>query len=147
MADDAEKPPEGKTRSTFSKAMRLRKGPEFQAVFSRRISVSDKSLVVYALANGLSHCRLGLSISKKTTKTAPARNRWKRVLREAFRLDQSHYPMALDLVVLVRMKHAGKMQDVRQALLKQVERVAKRVQSRKDPLNLPTAEKPEEPPP
>lgn len=113
----------------FTKSMRLRNGPEFQAVFSRRISVSDKTLVLYAIPNGLICSRLGLSISKKVTRTAPARNRWKRVLREVFRLNQNLFPQPLDLVFLVRAPFPEGFDSVRESVRKLLDRIARRLNS------------------
>jgi len=56
-------------------------------------------LILFAVPNGLPHSRLGLSVSKKIG-NAVVRNRWKRLIREAFRTSQSVLPGGLDLVVL-----------------------------------------------
>jgi ribonuclease P protein component len=86
---------------SFPKSHRLTKGSEFDAVFDRKQSRADRHLVVYAAANELGHPRLGLVVSRKVSKRAVVRNRWKRLLREAFRLVQHDLP-PLDLVCLPR---------------------------------------------
>lgn len=53
--------------------------------------------------NNLEHPRLGLIVSKKTAKRANARNRFKRVTRESFRLIQGSLPN-VDIVILSRGK-------------------------------------------
>ena len=58
-------------------------------------------LVLYACANGLDHSRLGMVVSRKVG-GAVTRAKWKRCLREAFRLSQRELPAGLDLVVLPR---------------------------------------------
>lgn len=118
---------EGNHRWKFTKAMRLRKGHQFQAVFQRRVSVSDKSMVVYGLWNDVGHGRIGLSISKRVTRTAPARNRWKRILREAYRLDHETYPPGLDLVILARSPLPGPLSQVRQSLARLLVKLARRL--------------------
>ena len=54
-----------------------------------------------AIPNTLDHPRLGLAISRKVARTAVARNRIKRVVRESFRQRQGQLD-ALDIVILGR---------------------------------------------
>ena len=85
--------------SRFTRLMRLRKNVDFRKVFNTRSSVADQLLVVYAMPNGLPQARLGVSVSKKHG-NAVKRNRWKRAIREAFRLNQAQIPQGFDYVVL-----------------------------------------------
>ena len=67
-------------------------------------------MTVLATPNTLGHPRLGLAISRKVAKTAVARNRIKRAVRESFRVHQGRLD-ALDIVVLGRsgvMRCTGK---------------------------------------
>jgi ribonuclease P protein component len=84
----------------FSKPMRLLKSDDFESVFAARTSAGDELLVVYGVNNELGHPRLGLTVSRKTGR-ATTRNRWKRTVREAFRLVQQELP-SLDLVCIPR---------------------------------------------
>lgn len=59
-------------------------------------------MTVLATPNPLQHPRLGLAISRKVARTAVARNRIKRVIRESYRHWQSRLG-ALDIVVLGRI--------------------------------------------
>lgn len=61
----------------------------------------DQTLLVFAHDNGLPHARLGLSVSRKVG-NAVQRNRWKRLLREAFRMEQQALPAGIDLVAIPR---------------------------------------------
>jgi ribonuclease P protein component len=79
----------------------LRKNSEFQSVYERRASASDGRLLVFVLKNELSHARLGLSVSRKHG-GAVVRNRWKRLLREAFRLSLAELPSDVDIVCIPR---------------------------------------------
>lgn len=87
--------------NTFPKSHHLRNGADFRRVYDSGRSASDATLVVYALANDLPHPRLGLSVSRKVG-NAVARNRWKRLLREAFRLSRDELPSGHDLVLIPR---------------------------------------------
>ena len=87
------------THFRFSKSARLLKSAEFDRVFRARCTASDRLIVVYAARNEYLHPRLGLTVSRKLG-NAVVRNRWKRSLREAFRLVQHELPAGLDIVVL-----------------------------------------------
>jgi len=82
----------------FGKELRLRKPADFDRVYQARVYAADDVLVVNGDANGLAHPRLGLSVSKKVG-NAVIRNRWKRLIREAFRLSQAELPAGIDLIV------------------------------------------------
>jgi ribonuclease P protein component len=81
---------------------RLTQNKQYQAVFERKRSVSNQNLVLYATENHLEFSRLGISISRRKTKTAVARNSIKRIVREAFRTSKDQLPKGLDLVVVPR---------------------------------------------
>gem|GEM_PF-34688 len=85
----------------FRKEDRLRKNTEFQCVYAYRLSVSDNVLIVYGFPNDLGRTRLGISVSRKMG-NAVVRNRWKRLIREAFRLHilTDTHAAGLDLVVI-----------------------------------------------
>jgi ribonuclease P protein component len=83
----------------FSKFLRLRSTGQFQRVFAARNSAADHTLIVLAASSELPHCRLVLSVSKKVG-NAVVRNRWKRLIREAFRKSKSELPSGFDFVVL-----------------------------------------------
>jgi ribonuclease P protein component len=121
---------------TFPKTRRLLKAAEFDRVFHRRRSQSDSLVVVYACENDLPHTRLGLVVSRKCG-NAVVRNRWKRCLREAFRLAQQELPAGLDLVVLPRKGAASATPRLRQSLLMLAERLSR--QLKKSPPALPAA--------
>ena len=83
----------------FPKSFRLCRAGQFQNVFATRCSVADHAIILFAAPNDLPYCRLGLSVSKKIG-NAVVRNRWKRLLREAFRTIRSELPEGFDLLVL-----------------------------------------------
>ncbi len=87
----------------FPRTARLLRPAEFANVYERRQSVASGPLVVYAAANGCAdgRVRLGLSVSRRIG-TAVVRNRWKRRLREAFRVVRASLPAGTDIVIVVR---------------------------------------------
>jgi len=106
------------SRFYFPKSVRLLKSAEFDRVFQRRCCFADGLIVVYFAVEDSLRPRLGLVVSRKCG-NAVVRNRWKRALREAFRLVQHQLPRHLDLVVLPKR---GARPDVArlQASLKQL---------------------------
>jgi ribonuclease P protein component len=107
-------------------AHRIRSQRDFQAVYRRRASASDGSLVVFGLANGLGHARLGLSVSRKIG-CAVVRNRWKRLLREAFRQSRAQLPPGVDMVVVVRQPGRPELAPLKAALVRLAGRAAARL--------------------
>jgi ribonuclease P protein component len=83
----------------FPKTARIRKSPEFKRVFDARLSAANHILIVFAIPNGLEQSRLGISVSRKVG-NAVIRNRWKRLIREAFRKTRSEFDGTFDLVVV-----------------------------------------------
>lgn len=97
---------ENPPRLTFPPTRRLKTPAEFDRCFARKRSAADGVLIVYACENGLSHPRLGCSVSRKVG-NAVTRNRYKRLFREAFRLTQHDLPSGVDLVMIPRSGAAG----------------------------------------
>jgi ribonuclease P protein component len=83
----------------FPKSHRLKSPAEFRRVFDRRRSASNGRITVCGCENDLGHPRLGVSVSRKVG-GAIVRNRWKRMLREAFRLSRAELPTGVDLVIV-----------------------------------------------
>jgi ribonuclease P protein component len=84
------------------KKHRLTDKRDFQRVFHHGHSFANRYLVLYYLKNRNSDVfRVGFSVSKKVGK-AVVRNRVKRLLREAFRLDKERITEPYDFVVIAR---------------------------------------------
>ena len=96
---------------TFRQRHRLRHDREFQAVYASGVRKQRGVLIVSVLPNALEHPRLGLSVG---TRVGPAvvRNRCKRLVREAFRLEQASLARSptggYDIVVGIRPLRAEK---------------------------------------
>ncbi len=86
---------------TFPKTVRLLVQPDFDNVYRSSFVAADQTLVVKGVPNGTVKTRLGLSVGKKVG-NAVVRNRWKRLIREAFRTQKQDIPDGLDLVVRPR---------------------------------------------
>jgi ribonuclease P protein component len=113
----------------FPPPLRLRAKADFDRVFRGRCSAGDGTLVVYAAANALGHPRLGLSVSRAVGK-ATVRNRWKRRLREAFRLSRDELPCGVDLVVVARGGVEPPLAELRASLVHLARRAARRIEGR-----------------
>lgn len=111
---------------SFPKSAHLLKPAEFERVFASAVYASDGTLVINAASNDLGQTRLGLSISRKFG-SAVVRNRWKRLIREAFRKSLQELPRGLDLVVRPKRGAEPVYADVAASLSKLVARVAKRL--------------------
>ena len=110
----------------FTRADRLRRKAEFDRVYAGNAYAADKVLVVQGNTNELSVCRLGLSISRRVG-NAVVRNRWKRLIREAFRTQRDRFPGGLDLVVRPKRGATPDFEDVRRSLPRLAGRVANRL--------------------
>ena len=89
----------------------LAKRRDFELVFKKGLSSASKYLVIYARPNELNWNRLGLSVSKKTGK-AVARNRIKRLLREAMRKVLGDFLQHYDFVIVAKKTAAeGKLEN------------------------------------
>lgn len=113
---------------TFRRWQRLAHDRQYQAVYAAKVSRTRGPLVVHGAPNGLTHSRLGLSVGSRVG-GAVVRNKAKRIVREAFRLDLGLWPRGFDFVVSVRGgKGVGErgldLAETRAALVELSERVA-----------------------
>jgi ribonuclease P protein component len=105
---------------------------EFERCYARKRSASDGVLIVYACENGLGHPRLGNSVSRKVG-NAVVRNRYKRLFREAFRLEQHALPSGVDLILIPRPGPEPTLDAVRASLLKLAAQAARKLGEGKKP--------------
>ena len=81
--------------------MRLRRPGEFRRVWSAGRSWAHAWFVLWALPNDLDYVRVGITASRKVG-NAVARNRARRLLREATRHLYPHIATGWDLVLVAR---------------------------------------------
>lgn len=88
---------------SFPKKHHLRTNSEFSQVFAEKKVYHERRLRCYYKKNSLSVMRIGIVVSRKYGK-AHERNRFKRIVRESFRLhpDSKH---GIDIVILPNYKN------------------------------------------
>ena len=111
----------------FRREQHIRGGLDFRRVYNRRCSVSDSAIVVVGCENGLDYPRLGLSVSRKVG-SAVTRNRWKRLIREAFRISARRLPAGIDLVVIPRPGRKPELATLLQSLPRLAARVSRKLE-------------------
>jgi len=112
----------------FQKSSRVRRRADFDRVHRQQAYAADDMLVLRGRHNGLEHARLGLSVSRKVG-NAVVRNRWKRLIREAFRMSQAKIPRGMDFVVRPRKGAVANLAAIQASLpqlCRQLARLAKK---------------------
>ena len=115
-----------KKKNSFPKQVRLRKQAEFDRVFGSKAYAADDVLVVNGGINEDGLTRIGLSVSRRVG-NAVVRNRWKRLIREAFRTQQADMPKGIDLVARPRRGATPELAAIRRSLQSLAERIARRL--------------------
>lgn len=105
----------------------IRRPQDFQAVYDRRRSAADGTLVLYAKENGLPHSRVGLSVSKKFG-IAVVRNRIRRLMREAYRLSKENVPIGYDIVLIPRPLDEYNLEPFRDSLVKLARQAIRKIE-------------------
>jgi ribonuclease P protein component len=90
-------------RKKFPKGCRLLKRPDFQRVMRNSQRLVGTVICIDWSISFFKETRLGITASKRYG-DAPERNRFKRLVREAFRLARSELPAGFDLNISPRQK-------------------------------------------
>lgn len=122
-------------QARFLPKHRVRRSADFQRAYRLRATASDGVLLMFGCPNGLPHPRLGMSVSAKLG-GAVRRNRWKRLLREAFRLSRERLPPGVDLVVIPRLGTEPTLKRLLDSLPRLATRVARKLDNQ---VSVPTA--------
>ena len=86
---------------TFPRRCRILAGRDFERVMRAGRKVHTRNFIVFATQGGSGDARLGLAIGRKVG-GAVCRNRWRRLIREAFRLQLRRRLAGTDVVVAVK---------------------------------------------
>ena len=112
-------------RLGFSKRSHLRKTDEISSVFDFRCRETGPFLSINARPNPQGQPRLAVMVARKISLLAVERNYMRRVLREAFRLQQ-HQIAALDIVARVTRKFdRSRARQVREEFTQHLSRLSK----------------------
>ena len=97
-------PSTGRLDAQFPRSARLLLSRDFKKVFDQKTNIVGKFMVIWRGDGAGENLRLGVVASKRTFRRAVDRNRAKRLLREAFRLNYSRFNANHDLVIIARRR-------------------------------------------
>lgn len=128
QASESTPVPESGRRYLFRPEQRIRSSRDFTRVYDRKVKGADGVLLMFVDRSPTGVSRLGLSVSKKKG-NAPRRARFKRLLREAFRLAQYDVPTGLDMVCVPLADVSTPFHVFQQSLVSLARRLARRLRS------------------
>jgi ribonuclease P protein component len=115
---------EPRVRYGLPRSRRLLRPAEYRRVYAAKQVFIDRELIVHAAPNGGRPTRLGMAISRRIG-GAVRRNRIKRLMREAFRLNQHRFADGLDMVLVPRRGAQLTLESISASLCKLLPRAAR----------------------
>lgn len=106
----------------FPKSAKLTSKSDFETILKHKLFIKNELMTLYIAPDNSKKTRFGVSVSSKIT-SASARNRLKRLAREAFRLNRHTIPSNFDyLIIFSRMLSKKPCSDIRKTALSQIEK-------------------------
>ncbi len=109
----------------ISSQQRVRDTRDYVQIYDYQQKAWDRSLLIFAMPNNNEVTRFGLSVSKRHG-NAVVRARLKRLLREAFRLEQHELPGGLDMVLIPQKNSQATIDDYRHSIVKLTHKLHRR---------------------
>ena len=106
----------------FPKSAKLTSKSDFETILKHKLFIKNELMTLYIAPNNSGKARFGVSVSSKIA-PAVVRNRLKRLVREAFRLNRHKLSPNFDyLIIFSRMLSKRPCSDIRKTALSQVEK-------------------------
>ncbi len=86
----------------MEKKLRLKGNKDFRKTYDKGKSFANKYLVIFFVKNGLDNNRIGIAVTKKLGNSV-VRNKVRRRVREAYRLNNYKVKQGYDIVFLSRV--------------------------------------------
>ncbi len=83
----------------------IKRNNDFRALYKRGKSSVSPVLAIYARKNKTTSNRIGITVSTKVGK-AHVRNRVRRRIREAYRINETSFKKGIDMVIVARVRAA-----------------------------------------